>query len=716
MASIYKHPALTRSDSFRVLRLLPAEHRSDPLRCELTEEFLQPESEGGKVVSYEALSYVWGAKTPDDAYISCGDGSLGLQITRNCEAALRHLRLPSKERVLWVDAICIDQTDAGRLERNKQVAMMGPIYSLAEDVLVWLGEGNKRTPLVFEYFAIFMVFLFDSEDDKQALMREFNLIMGMDEEIYEAFEVCLLSNIWFDRVWTIQEQVLARSATVVCGNDSIPWQILEKFVESSIMMRLEQLEKEKENRRNEQQLEEEEQEKKKAEQQNRSVTRRSIKTMRRSFLVGSAQNTSWNHTPAEDVLWAATQHDATDPKDKIYGVYSLLQHFGYAYPAPDYSKDVAQIYTETVLTTMQQQRSLQILELLYSSNPTFVGLPSWVPDWSRGVSFGQTQMPPSIFARNMGGRCATRGSRIVGEGILPECLPGNRLRLRGQPFDVIKLCSAPFPVYEKGATNLPSSDAKFAYIQYQANVLKTYHDWTNMLRQHLLSLPDQTGKVEDPGPHLRVFGQLHLAPFRMAARSPNAIDAMKIFADGGRGVFELFIILMIGIDLSITIGPGQCGVEEDIANDEDTPPPSAAILRAFDMSEPRWMAMWRNVYGRLAMQMEVLDFSDEFVARMDEVKKLVTYLQESLAGAVCFITQEGCYGTVRSPAKDGDHVVLFEGADSPMVIQPEPTVSSAIGSSSVSQFRLVGPAIVEGIMLGEAWMDDPACLETYELV
>ncbi|KAJ2896626.1 hypothetical protein MKZ38_005384 [Zalerion maritima] len=48
-------------------------------------------------------------------------------------------------RVLWADSICIDQTDGGLPERNAQVAVMGDIYRRAEDVLVWLGEGNQRS-------------------------------------------------------------------------------------------------------------------------------------------------------------------------------------------------------------------------------------------------------------------------------------------------------------------------------------------------------------------------------------------------------------------------------------------------------------------------------------------------------------------------------------------------------------------------------------------
>ncbi|KAH7396120.1 heterokaryon incompatibility protein-domain-containing protein, partial [Pyrenochaeta sp. MPI-SDFR-AT-0127] len=49
-------------------------------------------------------------------------------------------------RVLWVDAICINQTDND--ERSKQVAIMGEIYNRAIKVFAWLGEANGQSNCV----------------------------------------------------------------------------------------------------------------------------------------------------------------------------------------------------------------------------------------------------------------------------------------------------------------------------------------------------------------------------------------------------------------------------------------------------------------------------------------------------------------------------------------------------------------------------------------
>jgi hypothetical protein len=87
---------------------------------------------------YEALSYRWGGQEPDIP-IPCNNHRL--LITRNVADALRYLRHKDKKRILWIDAICINQSDVG--EKNHQVAMMYNIYRSAREVHVWLGPGSE---------------------------------------------------------------------------------------------------------------------------------------------------------------------------------------------------------------------------------------------------------------------------------------------------------------------------------------------------------------------------------------------------------------------------------------------------------------------------------------------------------------------------------------------------------------------------------------------
>ncbi|KAH8588662.1 heterokaryon incompatibility protein-domain-containing protein, partial [Bisporella sp. PMI_857] len=123
----YKYVPLPSDGSIRLLELAPGTDES--IICRL---FPHNINEGK---NYEALSYVWGDSN-QRMTITCEGSSLS--IPKSLHVALKRFRLKSSSRVLWADAICINQRDD--LERSQQVALMGQIYSNATMVLAWLGE------------------------------------------------------------------------------------------------------------------------------------------------------------------------------------------------------------------------------------------------------------------------------------------------------------------------------------------------------------------------------------------------------------------------------------------------------------------------------------------------------------------------------------------------------------------------------------------------
>jgi hypothetical protein len=66
----------------------------------------------------------------------------------NLHAALLHLRDRFMDRILWVDAICIDQTNTA--EKSQQVQSMAKIYAKASRVIVWLGEMEPTSAQALE--------------------------------------------------------------------------------------------------------------------------------------------------------------------------------------------------------------------------------------------------------------------------------------------------------------------------------------------------------------------------------------------------------------------------------------------------------------------------------------------------------------------------------------------------------------------------------------
>ncbi|KAF1977656.1 HET-domain-containing protein, partial [Bimuria novae-zelandiae CBS 107.79] len=89
---------------------------------------------GSPMPEYEALSNVWSQRISSWKAIING---IQMAISANLDCALRHLRYPNKDRVLWVDQMCINQADDQ--ERSSQVQLMGFIYSAAKKVIIWLG-------------------------------------------------------------------------------------------------------------------------------------------------------------------------------------------------------------------------------------------------------------------------------------------------------------------------------------------------------------------------------------------------------------------------------------------------------------------------------------------------------------------------------------------------------------------------------------------------
>lgn len=70
-------------------------------------------------------------------------------VTQNLSRALPYLRLRYRPRVLWIDALCVNQSDL--LERSSQVERMADIYQGASNVIVWLGEEDHDSIVAMDF-------------------------------------------------------------------------------------------------------------------------------------------------------------------------------------------------------------------------------------------------------------------------------------------------------------------------------------------------------------------------------------------------------------------------------------------------------------------------------------------------------------------------------------------------------------------------------------
>ena len=112
----------------RLLRLQPHSDENSNIDCQV---FTCTLLDSGSTHSYEALSYVWeSADNPQLVFINDSE----MSVKGNLHAALLHLRDPFIDRILWIDAICINQEDDE--EKSHQVRLMAKIYAKASRVIV----------------------------------------------------------------------------------------------------------------------------------------------------------------------------------------------------------------------------------------------------------------------------------------------------------------------------------------------------------------------------------------------------------------------------------------------------------------------------------------------------------------------------------------------------------------------------------------------------
>ncbi|KAH9203921.1 heterokaryon incompatibility protein-domain-containing protein, partial [Leptodontidium sp. 2 PMI_412] len=198
--SSYEYSLLPlEDDNIRLLHLLPDKDKDAPLQCELRNYSLQKLGPGTHL--YKALSYVWGES--NNPLPICVD-KIEFSVGANLHAALSQLRDHSFVRIIWADAICINQGNL--VEQGQQVQIMAKIYSNAHRVIVWLGD--------------------ETEEIKGALE---DIQLAADEEATEHSKkktnkqaiLKLLKQQWFQRIWVLQEVAAARHVVMMCGSTQI---------------------------------------------------------------------------------------------------------------------------------------------------------------------------------------------------------------------------------------------------------------------------------------------------------------------------------------------------------------------------------------------------------------------------------------------------------------------------------------------------------------
>ncbi|OAL49078.1 HET-domain-containing protein [Pyrenochaeta sp. DS3sAY3a] len=210
--------------TIRLLKLLKAKNSEN---CDIKCEIFEASFDDDDLIPYEALSYTWGDTILSESVEVNGKS---LAVTENLHVALLALR-STEDRILWVDAVCIDQSNIK--ERGHQVQQMANIYSQADRVIIWLGEGTIDTNLLLERLK-----RLEKESIKHPCSgwsnrdkRWIDLWLPVQLEIFLLYSnstnrlrqglADLMARPWFTRIWILQEVAYAKRAIICCGNESV---------------------------------------------------------------------------------------------------------------------------------------------------------------------------------------------------------------------------------------------------------------------------------------------------------------------------------------------------------------------------------------------------------------------------------------------------------------------------------------------------------------
>lgn len=215
----FKYKALEGTGCIRLVVLLQSEDESARIECRLIHGWLT------SPLSYEALSYCWGNEVASRSIVINGDEFM---VRENLFGALQRLRLARSTRLIWIDAICINQADTD--ERNSQVSQMRHIYSNAGSVAVWLGEDSDGAEVAIQLIPDLINLL---ETDELASREGDTLkqLAGLECVSLLGMLGRLLNRPWWRRVWIVQEvSAIRRWPTIYCGSQTLSWNILKQLL------------------------------------------------------------------------------------------------------------------------------------------------------------------------------------------------------------------------------------------------------------------------------------------------------------------------------------------------------------------------------------------------------------------------------------------------------------------------------------------------------
>jgi hypothetical protein len=291
--------------------------------------------------------------------------------------------------VVWIDAVCIDQSNLE--ERNEQVQMMDLIYKSASYTTIWLGPAPAGAVPLYELSRAISIWknshsaLLELEMKKptpairQAYMRIASLDLGHNDVIdhLDTFMRILHCN-WFRRMWIIQEAVLSRKLYISWAADEgvLEWFDFSRAYDTlnhhAIKFRREHIDSVAGL----------------TAKQSAQVVKSLAAFYRTTYHLSNISNLRTLHSDGMELrlpslLRFTFMYEASDPRDHVYGVLGMASNREFV--AVDYDLSLNDVFVNTSRTLLEKHKDLSVFNIRGFSHEA--DLPSW-------------SLPPRLFTSN----------------------------------------------------------------------------------------------------------------------------------------------------------------------------------------------------------------------------------------------------------------------------------------------------------------------------
>jgi len=709
MAELLQYQALP--DPARFIRLLKVERllrlqRTLPV-CRLQQYELV------HAPPYRALSYCWGKPVPDDLDHLPDDADSVIKteelraiddwnerkwqakingkdfnIARNLRDALHMLANHYCGSWIWIDAICIDQTNI--LEQNSQVASMAEIYCSAIEVIVWLGEEDETAGdafcLVNHIYQSLVPYIIQHDGNPREIQVAHLLQHNKHPGVWSGVKMDPIPNrwrsswyeflrrSWFRRVWTVQEYALAKEVVFRCGslsyqNDAIAATVSyyqNVFWNHLVQDSLPSL-------------------------SSGNDIIRHLAELRGLCIEGVYWNEEdqtrleqahgGNYRPAWLlILMVKTQgRAATNPRDRVYGIMGMLErlvsrmpgNFGPPYPNIDYAVDVETLSVQVARFALSCLPYLSYLSMV-SYRQDFPAdqprLPSWAIDLAHPATY-------DCFAWH------SRSGRVcydVSKGAQTDTDSLRRLRkfysdpdemgLRGILFDSVAIVPVvDFTTHSTGCQLAYAVDKILQACRYLAknDTVTGQTSVEDVWRTLIGNVATEYPAGAETAQFFRAWLSLAIASIYLPSENPADDEERDIVKDMW-SIFESLDAL-------------HSGYGEHVADCLPTVDSLEHLARGIRPIGTEW--------------------ANNLSQPANEYKRLM-----KTRGRQLVISERGWLALVPAGSRRGDQIVIFEGAKVPFVarIHDAPNLGT---ETKIKALQIIGEAYVHGIMNGEVVED-----------